>query len=167
MFIVHKIEGRVLLLEKNGFYNLLIKEMRKYVHRHIYFILIINSYSMFDQEEFTQTSHDINTDKNTLLLQKIIEDLAYKGKQEELIDHYVSGGIILLNEMDMSDELGKYRIPLIKELKNKISILPEDINKRNLENNQIEIEDDLSNMLLEEIKKEESTLHFGESCKIL
>lgn len=168
MFIIHKIEGRVLLLGKNGYYNSLIKEMKQFVHRHIYFILIFKDYSQFQEEYLLySTSHNIMNSQNQKS-KKIIEEMVYKGHQEELLDYYSSGRIIILNELDMAQELNKYKIPLIKELKNKITILPQTNCKIESDNHQIEKNDTaIINSLLEEIKKEETTILFGESCYIL
>ena len=78
-FIVHKIEGRVFLLGKNGFYNKVVDVLKKKNNHNIYFILVIKE----DDDKIRKA---------------MIEDLINKGGQKDLDYYYKNNRIVFIND---------------------------------------------------------------------
>ena len=112
--IIHKIEGRVFLLGKNGYYNKVIEVLNLKYTNNIYFILLVKE-------------HNENENK------KMILELINNGDEKELKPFYENNKIIFLDNYDLSNDINK---------KEKLFLnLFEDIYyniKSNLNNNKLE-----------------------------
>ena len=112
--IIHKIEGRVFLLGKNGYYNKVIEVLNLKYTNNIYFILLVKEY---------------NEDEN----KKMILELINNGDEKELKPFYENNKIIFLDNYDLNNDINK---------KEKLFLnLFEDIYyniKSNLNNNKLE-----------------------------
>ena len=112
--IIHKIEGRVFLLGKNGYYNKVIEVLNLKYTNNIYFILLVKE-------------HNENENK------KMILELINNGDEKELKPFYENNKIIFLDNYDLNNDINK---------KEKLFLnLFEDIYyniKSNLNNNKLE-----------------------------
>ena len=84
-FIVHKIEGRVFLLGKNGFYNKVVEVLKKKNNHNIYFILVIKG----DDDKIRKA---------------MIEDLINKGGQKDLDYYYKNNRIVFINDFNIETD---------------------------------------------------------------
>ena len=84
-FIVHKIEGRVFLLGKNGFYNKVVDVFKKKNNHNIYFILVIKE----DDDKIRKA---------------MIEDLINKGGQKDLDYYYKNNRIVFINDFNIETD---------------------------------------------------------------
>ena len=84
-FIVHKIEGRVFLLGKNGFYNKVVEVLKKKNNHNIYFILVIKE----DDDKIRKA---------------MIEDLINKGGQKDLDYYYKNNRIVFINDFNIETD---------------------------------------------------------------
>lgn len=82
-FIIHKIEGRVFLLGKNGFFNYVSETLINKHNNNLWFILIVKE----TEENIKNHSCD-----------KMIEELINKGGQEQLGYYYHNNRIITIND---------------------------------------------------------------------
>ena len=85
-FIIHKIEGRIFLLGKNGFYNKIIEKLKSKINGNIFFIFIVK---------------DDNNENNN----EMIENLIYKGDEKDLEFYYKNNKIIFLNNYEIRENL--------------------------------------------------------------
>ena len=119
-FIIHKIEGRVFLLGKNGFYNHVNETLISKHNNNLWFILIVK-----------ETEENM---KNNVC-EKMIEELINKGEQEQLGYYYHNNRIIIINDFHFEKDfqnkqqllkdiiLSNYQISNTKD--EKIEFLPE------------------------------------------
>ena len=87
-FILHKMEGRIFLLGKNGYFNSVENCMLKKQNSNIFFVLI---------------SNEVDEDEN----RKIIEELIEQGGQERLEKYYKNNRIIFLDNYELKEDLYK------------------------------------------------------------
>ena len=104
IFIIHKIEGRIFLLGKNGYYNNVIETLKKRFTNNIFFILLVN-------------------EKDSLKNKKMIEDLIEKGCEEELKTFYNYNRIIFINNYNYKQEILNLRNFWIDLIHNNYSII--------------------------------------------
>ena len=104
IFIIHKIEGRIFLLGKNGYYNNVIQTLKKRFTNNIFFILLVN-------------------EKNNIKNKKMIEDLIEKGGEEDLKSFYNNNRIIFINNYNYKQEILKLREFWINIIHNNYSII--------------------------------------------
>lgn len=97
-FIVHKMEGRIFLLGKNGYYNDVENIFIKKQNSNLYFILISNEVD--------------NVENN-----KIIEELIYEGGQDKLEKYYQNDRIIFLDNYNLEDDIIKKKDWFVKKIK--------------------------------------------------
>ena len=97
-FIVHKMEGRIFLLGKNGYFNEVENCLIKKQNSNIFFILI---------------SNEINTSEN----KTILEELIYKGGEERLEKYYKNDRIIFLDNYQIKEDINKKKIWFINKIK--------------------------------------------------
>lgn len=88
--IIHKVEGRLFLLGKNGYYNTLINNFNAKYHHNVYFVLVIKEIEDDDKEEsFTQ----------------ILNDLICKGGQEQLGYYREHNKILCVNDFNLEHDV--------------------------------------------------------------
>ena len=87
-FIIHKMEGRIFLLGKNGYFNSVENCLLKKQNSNLFFILI---------------SSEVDKSKNN----KIIEELIKKGGEEELEKYYINDRIIFLDSYEIKEDMEK------------------------------------------------------------
>lgn len=87
-FIVHKLEGRIFLLGKNGYFNSVEENLTIKQNSNLYFILVSNEIE----------------EKNN---QKIIEELIEKGGEEKLEKYYLNDRIIFLDNYQLQNDIDK------------------------------------------------------------
>ena len=87
-FIIHKMEGRIFLLGKNGYFNSVENCLFKKQNSNLFFILI---------------SNEVDKSKNN----KILEELINKGGEEELEKYYVNDRIIFLDSYELKEDIEK------------------------------------------------------------
>ena len=97
-FIVHKMEGRIFLLGKNGYYNDVENVFIKKQNSNLYFILI---------------SNEVDNAENN----KIIEELIYEGGQDKLEKYYQNDRIIFLDNYNLKDDIIKKKDWFVKKIK--------------------------------------------------
>ena len=97
-FIVHKMEGRIFLLGKNGYYNDIENVFIKKQNSNLYFILISNEVD--------------NVENN-----KIIEELIYEGGQDKLEKYYQNDRIIFLDNYNLKEDIIKKKDWFEKKIK--------------------------------------------------
>ena len=87
-FVIHKMEGRIFLLGKNGYFNSVENCLLKKQNSNLFFILI---------------SSEVDKSKNN----KIIEELIKKGGEEELENYYINDRIIFLDSYEIKEDMEK------------------------------------------------------------
>ena len=87
-FVIHKMEGRIFLLGKNGYFNSVENCLLKKQNSNLFFILI---------------SSEVDKSKNN----KIIEELIKKGGEEELEKYYINDRIIFLDSYEIKEDMEK------------------------------------------------------------
>ena len=87
-FVIHKMEGRIFLLGKNGYFNSVENCLLKKQNSNLFFILI---------------SNEVDKSKNN----KIIEELINKGGEEGLEKYYVNDRIIFLDSYELKEDMEK------------------------------------------------------------
>ena len=87
-FVIHKMEGRIFLLGKNGYFNSVENCLLKKQNSNLFFILI---------------SSEVDKSKNN----KIIEEIIKKGGEEELEKYYINDRIIFLDSYEIKEDLEK------------------------------------------------------------
>ena len=88
--IIHKVEGRLFLLGKNGYYNTLINNLNTKYHHNVYFVLVIKELEDDNKEEsFTQ----------------ILNDLICKGGQERLGYYREHNKIMCVNDFNLENDV--------------------------------------------------------------
>ena len=87
-FVIHKMEGRIFLLGKNGYFNSVENCLLKKQNSNLFFILI---------------SSEVDKSKNN----KIIEELIKKGGEEELEKYYINDRIIFLDSYEIKEDMKK------------------------------------------------------------
>ena len=110
-FIIHKMEGRIFLLGKNGYFNEVENCLIKKQNSNIFFILISNE----------------NNDTEN---KKIVEELIYKGGEERLEKYYKNDRIIFLDNYELKEDINKKKVWFI----NKIKEIYENDNKEYINN---------------------------------
>jgi hypothetical protein len=85
-FIIHKMEGRIFLLGKNGYFNSVEECLLKKNNSNLFFILV---------------SNEINDDENN----KIIEELIFEGGEERLEKYYKKDKIIFLDNYNIENDI--------------------------------------------------------------
>ena len=88
-FIIHKIEGRVFLLGKNGFYNKIVEAFKNKMNQNIYFILIYQN---------------ISEEPDSTFLSNLLDSLIFQGQQHELNWFKENGHIIFLNDFNLKED---------------------------------------------------------------
>ena len=87
-FIIHKMEGRIFLLGKNGYFNSVENCLLKKQNSNLYFVLI---------------SNEVDKKQNN----KIIEELINKGGEEGLEKYYNNNRIIFLDNYEIKEDIEK------------------------------------------------------------
>ena len=97
-FIIHKMEGRIFLLGKNGYFNAVENCLIKKNNSNLFFILILN---------------ELNDDENY----KIIEELIYEGGEERLEKYYKNDRIIFLDNYNLKNNIIKKKEWFVNKMK--------------------------------------------------
>ena len=87
-FIIHKMEGRIFLLGKNGYFNSVENCLLKKQNSNLYFVLV---------------SNEVDKKQNN----KIIEELINKGGEEGLEKYYNNNRIIFLDNYEINEDIEK------------------------------------------------------------
>jgi hypothetical protein len=87
-FIIHKMEGRIFLLGKNGYFNAVEECLLKKNNSNLFFILV---------------SNEVDKNENN----KIIEELINKGGEEGLQKYYQNDRIIFLDNYGIKEDVEK------------------------------------------------------------
>ena len=98
-FIIHKMEGRIFLLRKNGYFNSVENCLLKKQNSNIFFILV---------------SNEVDKKENN----KIIEELINKGGEEGLDKYYKNDRIIFLDNYEIKEDIEKNKDWFITKLNN-------------------------------------------------
>ena len=96
-FIIHKMEGRIFLLGKNGYFNSVENCLLKKQNSNLYFVLV---------------SNEVDKKQNN----KIIEELINKGGEEGLEKYYNNNRIIFLDNYEIKEDIEKNKDWLINIL---------------------------------------------------
>jgi hypothetical protein len=97
-FIIHKMEGRIFLLGKNGYFNSVENCLTQKQNLNLFFILI---------------SNEINEDENN----KIIEELIFEGGEERLEKYYKKDKIIFLDNYNIENDIKNKKEWFISKIK--------------------------------------------------
>ena len=97
-FIIHKMEGRIFLLGKNGYFNEVENCLIKKQNSNIFFVLI---------------SNEINDSEN----KTILEELIYRGGEERLEKYYKNDRIIFLDNYQLKEDIIKKKLWFINKIK--------------------------------------------------
>ena len=98
-FVIHKMEGRIFLLGKNGYFNSVENCLLKKQNSNLFFILV---------------SNEVDKNENN----KIIEELINKGGEEELEKYYKNDRIIFLDNYELKEDLEKNKELFINIINN-------------------------------------------------
>jgi len=109
-FIIHKMEGRIFLLGKNGYFNSVENCLLKKQNSNLYFILV---------------SNEVDKNENN----KIIEELINKGGEEELEKYYQNDRIIFLDNYEIKEDIEKNKDWFINIINNIYGNNNRDFNK--------------------------------------
>ena len=97
-FVIHKMEGRIFLLGKNGYFNAVENCLTQKQNLNLFFILI---------------SNEINDDENN----KIIEELIFEGGEERLEKYYKKDKIIFLDNYNLENDIKNKKEWFISKIK--------------------------------------------------
>ena len=97
-FVIHKMEGRIFLLGKNGYFNAVENCLTQKQNLNLFFILV---------------SNEINDDENN----KIIEELIFEGGEERLEKYYKKDKIIFLDNYNMENDIKNKKEWFISKIK--------------------------------------------------
>lgn len=97
-FVIHKMEGRIFLLGKNGYFNAVENCLTQKQNLNLFFILI---------------SNEINDDENN----KIIEELIFEGGEERLEKYYKKDKIIFLDNYNLENDIKNKKEWFITKIK--------------------------------------------------
>ena len=98
-FIIHKMEGRIFLLGKNGYFNSVENCLLKKQNSNLFFILV---------------SNEVDKKENN----KIIEELINKGGEKGLDKYYKNDRIIFLDNYEIKEDIEKNKDWFITKLNN-------------------------------------------------
>ena len=98
-FIIHKMEGRIFLLGKNGYFNSVENCLLKKQNSNLFFILV---------------SNEVDKKENN----KIIEELINKGGEEGLDKYYKNDRIIFVDNYEIKEDIEKNKDWFITKLNN-------------------------------------------------
>ena len=90
-FIIHKIEGRVFLLGKNGFYNTICRELKRKLCHNVYFILLLKENCSY-----------FNSGKPQC--EQMIKNLIKNG-QNELDEYFSTNRILFLSDFELEESV--------------------------------------------------------------
>ena len=97
-FIIHKMEGRIFLLGKNGYFNAGEDCLIKKENSNLFFILV---------------SNEIDDDEN----KKIIEELIYQGEEESMEKYYKNDRIIFLDNFQIKKDINNKKNWFINKIR--------------------------------------------------
>ena len=97
-FVIHKMEGRIFLLGKNGYFNAVENCLTQKQNLNLFFILI---------------SNEINDDENN----KIIEELIFEGGEERLEKYHKKDKIIFLDNYNLENDIKNKKEWFISKIK--------------------------------------------------
>jgi hypothetical protein len=109
-FIIHKMEGRIFLLGKNGYFNSVEECLLKKNNSNLFFILV---------------SNEVDKKENN----KIIEELINKGCEEGLEKYYKNDRILFLDNYEIKDDIEKNKDWFINIINNVFGNNNRDFNK--------------------------------------
>ena len=109
-FIIHKMEGRIFLLGKNGYFNAVEECLLKKNNSNLFFILV---------------SNEVDKNENN----KIIEELIDKGGEEGLEKYYKNDRILFLDNYEIKDDIVKNKDWFINIINNVFGNSNRDFNK--------------------------------------
>ena len=109
-FIIHKMEGRIFLLGKNGYFNAVEECLLKKNNSNLFFILI---------------SNEVDKNENN----KIIEELIDKGGEEGLEKYYKNDRILFLDNYEIKEDIEKNKDWFINIINNVFGNSNRDFNK--------------------------------------
>ena len=109
-FIIHKMEGRIFLLGKNGYFNAVEECLLKKNNSNLFFILV---------------SNEVDKKENN----KIIEELINKGGEEGLEKYYKNDRILFLDNYEIKDDIEKNKDWFINIINNVFGNNNRDFNK--------------------------------------
>ena len=109
-FIIHKMEGRIFLLGKNGYFNAMEECLLKKNNSNLFFILV---------------SNEVDKNENN----KIIEELIDKGGEEGLEKYYKNDRILFLDNYEIKDDIEKNKDWFINIINNVFGNSNRDFNK--------------------------------------
>ena len=97
-FVIHKMEGRIFLLGKNGYFNAVENCLTQKQNLNLFFILV---------------SNEIDDDENN----KIIEELIFEGGEERLEKYYKKDKIIFLDNYNIENDIKNKKEWFISKIK--------------------------------------------------
>ena len=97
-FVIHKMEGRIFLLGKNGYFNAVENCLTQKQNLNLFFILV---------------SNEINDDENN----KIIEELIFEGGEERLEKYYKKDKIVFLDNYNIENDIKNKKEWFISKIK--------------------------------------------------
>ena len=109
-FIIHKMEGRIFLLGKNGYFNAVEECLLKKNNSNLFFILV---------------SNEVDKNENN----KIIEELIDKGGEEGLEKYYKNDRILFFDNYEIKDDIVKNKDWFINIINNVFGNSNRDFNK--------------------------------------
>ncbi len=109
-FVIHKMEGRIFLLGKNGYFNAVEECLLKKNNSNLFFILV---------------SNEVDKNENN----KIIEELIDKGGEEGLEKYYKNDRILFLDNYEIKDDIEKNKDWFINIINNVFGNSNRDFNK--------------------------------------
>ena len=109
-FIIHKMEGRIFLLGKNGYFNAVEECLLKKNNSNLFFILV---------------SNEVDKNENN----KIIEELIDKGGEEGLEKYYKNDRILFLDNYEIKEDIEKNKDWFINIINNVFGNSNRDFNK--------------------------------------
>ena len=97
-FIIHKMEGRIFLLGKNGYFNAVEDCLIKKENSNLFFILV---------------SNEVDDDEN----KKIIEELIYQGEEESMEKYYKNDRIIFIDNFQIKKDINNKKDWFINKIR--------------------------------------------------
>ena len=102
LFIIHKAEGRIFLLGRNGFYNKIYHQLNEnFANVKIFFFLLYKNILSDDKEN----ENKLHFDENFQFQKESIDNLINKGDQKDLEKFKNENKIICLDDDDFQADL--------------------------------------------------------------
>jgi len=119
IMILHKMEGRLFLVGRNGFYNKLYEELYQLVKGNFFFLL-----------NYKKLNSDNSLDEQT----EVLNNLITKGDQEQLQIFKEENKIIFIDDEKTFEDLEKFKMYFLNLFYRKFTINSKDTNDNEAEN---------------------------------